>query len=59
MRRELGIQCKTKHQYITTTNSKHNNKIYSNITVSFTFYVTIISYYTFYYLKINCLFPFS
>ena len=32
MMRELGIQGKIKHQYITTTtNSKHNNKIYPNL----------------------------
>ena len=29
--RELGIQGKIKHKYITTTNSKHNNKIYPNL----------------------------
>ena len=28
---KLGIQGKIKHQYMTTTNSKHNNKIYSNL----------------------------
>jgi len=31
MMKELGIQGRIKHQYITTTNSKHNNKIYSNL----------------------------
>jgi transposase InsO family protein len=31
MMRELGIQGKIKHQYMTTTNSKHNNKIYPNL----------------------------
>ena len=31
MMRELGIQGKIKHKYITTTNSKHNNKIYPNL----------------------------
>ena len=29
--KELGIQGRIKQQYITTTNSKHNNKIYSNL----------------------------
>ena len=29
--RKMGIQGRIKHQYITTTNSKHNNKIYSNL----------------------------
>jgi len=29
--KELGIQGRIKHKYITTTNSKHNNKIYSNL----------------------------
>ena len=29
--KELGIQGRIKHQYITTTNSKHHNKIYSNL----------------------------
>ena len=28
---EMGIQGRIKHKYITTTNSKHNNKIYSNL----------------------------
>jgi len=31
MMRKMGIQGRIKHQYITTTNSKHNNKIYSNL----------------------------
>ena len=31
MMQEMGIQGKIKHQYITTTNSKHNNKIYPNL----------------------------
>ncbi|GAH80909.1 unnamed protein product, partial [marine sediment metagenome] len=31
MMKELGIQGRIKHKYITTTNSKHNNKIYSNL----------------------------
>jgi transposase InsO family protein len=31
MMRELGIQGKIKHQYITITNSKPNNKIYPNL----------------------------
>jgi len=29
--KELGIQGRIKHKYVTTTNSKHNNKIYSNL----------------------------
>ncbi len=29
--KELGIQGRIKRRYITTTNSKHNNKIYSNL----------------------------
>ncbi len=29
--KELGIQGRIKHKYITTTNSKHNNRIYSNL----------------------------
>ena len=29
--KELGIQGRIKHKYITTTNSKHHNKIYSNL----------------------------
>lgn len=29
--KELGIQGRIKRKYITTTNSKHNNKIYSNL----------------------------
>ena len=28
---EMGIQGRIKHKYITTTNSKHRNKIYSNL----------------------------
>ncbi len=28
---ELGIQGRIKHKYVATTNSKHNNKIYSNL----------------------------
>jgi len=31
MMKELGIQCRIKRRYITTTNSKHNNKIYPNL----------------------------
>ena len=31
MMQDMGIQGRIKHQYITTTNSKHNNKIYSNL----------------------------
>jgi len=31
MMKELGIQGRIKHKYITTTNSKHHNKIYSNL----------------------------
>jgi len=31
MMRELGIQGKIKHKYITTNNSKYNNKIYPNL----------------------------
>ena len=31
MMRKMGIQGRIKHQYMTTTNSKHNNKIYSNL----------------------------
>ncbi len=31
MMKELGIQVRIKHKYITTTDSKHNNKIYSNL----------------------------
>jgi len=31
MMRQLGIQGRIKHKYITTTNSKHHNKIYSNL----------------------------
>jgi len=29
--KELGIQVRIKRKYITTTNSKHNNRIYSNL----------------------------
>ncbi len=29
--KELGIQGRIKHKYVTTTNSNHNNKIYSNL----------------------------
>ncbi len=29
--KELGVQGRIKHKYVTTTNSKHNNKIYSNL----------------------------
>jgi len=31
MMKELGIQGRIKHKYITTTDSKHHNKIYSNL----------------------------
>jgi transposase InsO family protein len=31
MMKELGIQGRIKRRYITTTNSRHNNKIYSNL----------------------------
>jgi len=31
MMKELGIQSRIKRRYITTTNSKHHNKIYSNL----------------------------
>jgi len=31
MMQEMGIQGRIKRKYITTTNSKHNNKIYSNL----------------------------
>jgi len=31
MMKELGIQGRIKHKYIATTNSKHNNRIYSNL----------------------------
>ena len=31
MMKELGIQGRTKRRYITTTNSRHNNKIYPNL----------------------------
>ncbi len=31
MMKELGIQGRIKRKYITTTNSKHNNRIYSNL----------------------------
>jgi transposase InsO family protein len=31
MMKELGIQGRIKHKYITTTNSKRHNKIYSNL----------------------------
>ncbi len=31
MMKKLGIQGRIKCKYITTTNSKHNNKIYSNL----------------------------
>ncbi|MBA7592268.1 putative transposase InsK for insertion sequence element IS150 [subsurface metagenome] len=31
MMRELGIQARIKRKYISTTNSKHNNKIYPNL----------------------------
>jgi len=31
MMKELGIQGRIKHKYVTTTDSKHNNKIYSNL----------------------------
>jgi len=31
MMQEMGIQGRIKHKYVTTTNSKHNNKIYSNL----------------------------
>ena len=31
MMKELGIQGRIKHKNINTTNSKHNNKIYSNL----------------------------
>lgn len=29
--KELGVQGRIKHKYITTTNSKHHNRIYSNL----------------------------
>ena len=31
MMREMGIQGRIKRKYTTTTNSKHNNKIYPNL----------------------------
>jgi hypothetical protein len=31
MMREMGIQGRIKRKYATTTNSKHNNKIYPNL----------------------------
>lgn len=31
MMKELGIQGRIKHKYVTTTNSKHHNRIYSNL----------------------------
>ena len=31
MMKELGVQGRIKHQYITTTHGKHHNKIYSNL----------------------------
>ena len=31
MMQEMGIQSRIKHKYVTTTNSKHHNKIYSNL----------------------------
>ena len=31
MMKELGIQGRIKHKYVTTTNRKHHNKIYSNL----------------------------
>lgn len=31
MMKELGIQGRIKRKYIATTNSKHNNRIYSNL----------------------------
>jgi len=31
MMKELGIQGRTKRKYITTTNRRHNNKIYPNL----------------------------
>ena len=31
MMKELGIQGRIRHKYIATTNSKHNNRIYSNL----------------------------
>ncbi len=31
MMKELGIQGRIKRKYIATTNSKHNNKVYSNL----------------------------
>ena len=31
MMQEMGIKGRIKHKYILTTNSKHNNKIYSNL----------------------------
>jgi len=30
----MGIQGKIKHKYVTTTNSKHNSRIYSNALAS-------------------------
>ena len=34
MMQELGIQGRIKRKYVTTTNNKHNNKIYPNLTKS-------------------------
>jgi putative transposase len=31
MMKELGIQGRIKHKYVTTTNSEHHNKIFSNL----------------------------
>ena len=31
MMQEMGIQGRIKHKYVTTTDSKHHNKIYSNL----------------------------
>lgn len=31
MMRKMGIQGRIKRKYVTTTNSKHNNKIYPNL----------------------------
>ena len=31
MMKELGIQGRIRHKYMTTTNSKHHNRVYSNL----------------------------
>jgi putative transposase len=33
--RELGIQGRIKHKYVTTTNSRHNNRVYPNLIKNF------------------------